>query len=265
MTELASAIYVGRVVHQRFKPRRHRLRYRVFSLFLDLDELSHLDRRLRLFSYNRAGILSFRDADHGNGAERPLRPWVEAQLRAAGIADHAAMIRLLCYPRMFGYVFNPLSVYFCYSVDGTLIALLYEVNNTFGQRHCYLFPVFDSVVTTDSGHLEHSCDKKFYVSPFIPMQGRYQFKVDVPTKSVTMIINNSDPAGYLLHASFVGRRAPLSDRCLLRCLITHPLMTAKVIAGIHWEALRLWLKGVPLVSRPEPPADLVTVVAPEHR
>lgn len=263
MTELASALYVGRVVHQRFKPRRHRLRYRVFSLFLDLDELPHLDRRLRLFSYNRPGVLSFRDADHGDGARRPLRLWVEAQLRAAGIADQAARIRLLCYPRMFGYVFNPLSVYFCYSDGGTLIALLYEVNNTFGQRHCYLFPIVDSV--TDSGLLEHSCEKKFYVSPFIPMQGSYQFKIYVPARSVTLIINNSDPAGPLLHASFVGRRAPLSDRCLLRSLITHPLMTAKVIAGIHWEALRLWLKGVPLISRPMPPAELVTVVAPEQR
>ncbi len=138
---LASCLYVGEVVHQRVRPSRHRLRYRVFSALLDLDELPQLDRRLRLFGHNRLNIFSFLDRDHGDGTGAPLRPWVEHHLERAGIELAGGAIRLLCYPRLFGYVFNPLSVYFCHRADGALAAMIYEVNNTFGERHSYLIPV----------------------------------------------------------------------------------------------------------------------------
>ena len=141
MSAFNSALYVGTVVHQRLKPRRHRLSYRVFSMLIDLDELPQLDRSLRLFRYRRWGALSFHDVDHGDGSDRPLRPWVEACLAEAGIDLNGGSILLLCYPRVFGYVFNPITVYFCRNSDGSVAAIMYEVNNTFRQRHCYLIPV----------------------------------------------------------------------------------------------------------------------------
>lgn len=238
-------LYTGHVVHQRLKPKRHRLSYRVFCLLLDLDQLVETCRGLRLLSYNSLNVFSFFDRDHGPRDGTALRPWVVARLRAAGIADDVAHVRLLCYPRLLGYVFNPLSVYFCYRPDGRVAALLYEVHNTFGEAHTYVIGVDDAA----TGPLRHSCTKAMYVSPFIPMEARYAFSIEPPRDIVKVVINESDADGPLLHASFVGRQAPLSDAMLLRCFFRYPLMTLKVIAGIHWQAFRLWRKGVPLVPR----------------
>jgi len=135
-----STLYVGSVMHRRLRPRRHRLRYRVFWMLLDLDEIERLPRVLRLFSHNRFNAVSFHDADHGDGSATPLRAQVERHLAAAGIALGGGAIRLLCMPRILGYGFNPLSVYFCYQRSGLLAAILYEVHNTFGERHSYLIP-----------------------------------------------------------------------------------------------------------------------------
>ena len=138
---LRSTLYAGTVMHRRVRPRAHRLRYRVFWMLLDLDEIAALPHILRLFSHNRFNAVSFFDNDHGDGSGRPLRAQVEEHLQAAGIAPDGGPIRLLCMPRVFGYGFNPLSVYFCYQRDGSLAAMLYEVHNTFGERHSYLIPV----------------------------------------------------------------------------------------------------------------------------
>jgi DUF1365 family protein len=237
-----SAIYRGLVVHERHRPRKHRLQYRVFSMLLDLDELPGLDRRLRGFGYNRTRIFSFYDKDHGSRDGRPLRSWVEEKLAAKGIDLAGGRVLVLCYPRLFGYVFNPLTVYYCHLSDGRLTALIYEVSNTFDERHCYVVPV-----TAEGTALpEHGCDKAFYVSPFLPMDCRYSFRGCTPHARASVIINQSDREGLLLTASFTGRRAPLSDANLLRCFLAYPLMTFKVIAGIHWEALRLWRKRIPV-------------------
>lgn len=260
MTGLRSALYLGEVVHQRLKPRRHRLAYRVFSLLIDLDELQELDRRLWFFSHNRFNLFSFLDRDHGPGEAGSLRPWVEHHLAAAGITLAGGPIRVLCYPRMWGYVFNPLTVYFCHHREGGLAAILYEVNNTFGGRHTYLIPAAQD----RQGRVVQECSKVFYVSPFNAVTGRYRFRVDPPDQHVSVVINHSDAEGPLLHAAFKGRRAPLTDRALLAAFARYPLMTVKVMAGIHWEALRLWRKGLRLVDRPEPPSTPVTIVtAPE--
>lgn len=253
-----SRIYAGTVAHRRLRPKPHRLRYRVFSLLLDLDEIAALDRGLRLFSHNRFNLFGFHDRDHALGDGAPPRRHVERHLAAAGIDLDGGRIRLLCYPRVLGYVFNPLSVYFCHHRKGDLRAILYEVTNTFGERHGYLIPVDGS----QGSVIRQRCAKALYVSPFMAMAQTYDFRILPPNDDgVTVAIRQEDADGPILDAAFVGEPAqPLTDRTLLRLFVGQPLMTLKVVAGIHWEALRLWRKGVPLVERPAPPANPVTLV-----
>jgi DUF1365 family protein len=251
-----SCLYFGRVTHTRLRPRRHRLSYRVFNVLLDLDELPALHRRLRLFSYNHWNVFNFLDRDHGPGDGTPAREWVEGHLARAGISLAGGRICVLCYPRILGFVFNPISVYFCYHGSGSLAAILYEVHNTFSQRHSYLI----SVGTNQERGVRQRCEKVFYVSPFIAVGGSYRFRVGPPGDRVAIGVTHDDGSGPLLHAAFSGERIGLRDATLVRALVRYPLMTLKVVAGIHWEALKLWRKGVPLVERPAPPAEEVTVV-----
>lgn len=238
-----SAIYRGEVVHERRRPKRYRLRHGVFSLLLDLDELPALDRRLRIFGHNRAAPVSFHDRDHGPATGEPLRPWAEARMRDAGLDPDGGPIRLLCYPRILGFAFNPLSVFFCHRRDGGLAAILYEVRNTFGERHTYVIPVQGPRRAV----IRQSCRKAFHVSPFIGMDAEYRFRILPPGESVAIVIREEDRDGLLLAASFRGDRVPLTGRSLAGCLAAFPLMTLKVVAAIHWHALRLWLKGVRVV------------------
>jgi DUF1365 family protein len=265
---LRSTLYAGIVTHRRLRPRPHRLRYRVFWMLLDLDEIGRLPQRLRLFSHNRFNALSFFDADHGDGSGRPLRHQVEDHLRAAGLAPDGGAIRLFCMPRVFGFGFNPLSVYFCYQRDGSLAAILYEVHNTFRERHSYLIPVerdagAAGVAGAPGVVIDQHCRKGFYVSPFMDMEMSYTFRVAVPDQRVMIAIRAADQDGLLLAAALTGERSALTDLALLRALATHPLLTLKVIGAIHWHALRLLLKGLKLQPRPLPPAAAVTVVNTE--
>ncbi|OYX13143.1 MAG: hypothetical protein B7Z15_08285 [Rhizobiales bacterium 32-66-8] len=255
----ASGLYSGTVLHTRVKPRVHKLRYRVFWTVLDLDELEAVDAGLRLFSRNRFNLLSFHDRDHGDGSQTPLRTQVEQHLAQAGIALEGGKIQLLCMPRVLGYVFNPISVYFCHRRDGALAAVLYEVTNTFGERHSYLIPVSPEEAARGAP-LRQSCDKALYVSPFIGMDIRYDFRVVDPGAMVSLVVRASDPDGLLISASMVGKRAPLTDRAIAHATLTHPLLTLKVMAGIHWEALWIFLKGIGLTRRPEAPRWPVTIV-----
>lgn len=244
----ASAIYRGPVVHQRIKPKRHRLRYSVFSLLIDLDELPDLDRNIGLFGYNRFAPLSFHDRDHGPLDGSAIRPWVERRLSDAGLPVDSGPIRLLCYPRVFGYAFNPLSVFFCYGENETLRAILYEVSNTFHERHTYVIPV-----RSESQVIRQSCDKAMYVSPFIGMDCTYHFRIVAPAERVNIVIRQEDAEGLLLAASFAGKRETLDARSLSAVLLAFPLLTFKIITGIHWEALKLWLKGLKVY--PHTPAE----------
>jgi len=255
----ASCIYRGTVMHRRTRPRQHKLSYAVTSFLLDLDELEDLDTHVVGFAYNRFGLFSLRDRDHGPGFDAPLRPWVEGILAQAGIDIAGGPIRLLCYPRTLGYVFNPLSVYYCYRRQAgreSLAAILYEVTNTFRERHSYLIPVEEG---TDAV-IRQTCSKELYVSPFIDMEMVYNFQVKAPGAELALAINEADQDGTLLYTSFSGRREALTSRASLASFLRFPLLTLKVIGGIHWEALKLWLKGVPLVHHPAPPQKSVSIV-----
>jgi DUF1365 family protein len=237
---MKSAIYSGVTHHARLKPQKHRLRYRLFMMLFDLDELVEMDRRFKLFGHNRAALLSFHDRDHGDRSGAELRPWVEGKLAAAGVAFDGGPIRLLCMPRVLGHVFNPISEFFCYGRDGALRAIIHEVNNTFGESHSYVL----SADTPDAqGLIVQSCDKRFYVSPFQPMDLRYDFRIAPPGEETTTAICVHNAAGPVLTASFHGKREPVSDAALLRQWLAHPLLSMKVLAGIHWEALFIWVKG----------------------
>jgi DUF1365 family protein len=229
-----SAIYEGWVMHRRLTPRHHRFKYRVFSLLLDLEELPGLG--LRFFKHNRGGLLSFHDRDHGDG--RPLRVWLDDLLAREGITADGAR-RVLCYPRILGYVFNPLSVWFCHARDGALKAVIYEVHNTYDERHAYVLPVGD-----DDRLVRHGCAKAFYVSPFLSPDCRYQFRIRPPGADVAVAINEDEAGRPILNASFAGERRALTDGMLAKMLLRYPLMTVKVVVAIHYEAVRLMLKGV---------------------
>ena len=257
---VASGLYPGVVSHTRLRPRRHSLRYRIFMLLLDLDELAALDRRLKLFSLKRFNLTGFDPRKHGDGSAAPLKAQVEAQLAAAGIA-HGGPVRMLAMPRILGMGFNPLTVYFCHRADGALSAILYEVSNTFGERHSYLIPADDQPV------VKQACDKGFYVSPFMDMDLSYAFRVRPPQavevgERVQVLVDVDDAEGRVLATGFVAQRQELTDRSLLHAWLTHPWMTAGVVAAIHWEALFIWLKGEKIRQRPAKPAWPVTVVTP---
>jgi DUF1365 family protein len=238
---LHSALYAGEVMHRRLRPKPHHLRYSVVSALIDLDELPALDAGLRLFGHNRRALFSFHDRDHGDRSGAPLRGWVEDRLAEAGLDGRGGAIRLLCYPRILGFAFNPLTVYFCHDRLQRLIALLYEVSNTHGEKHTYVIPV-----TPDGGPVRQACDKRFFVSPFIAMDCQYQFRVLPPGEKTVIAIAQSDAEGPLLSAVFSGEHRPFSDRQLALTFARQPLMTFKVVAAIHWEALKLWWKGMPV-------------------
>lgn len=239
---MRSGLYTGVVMHRRLRPREHSLRYNVFCLLVDLDEIPFLRGRFRLLGINGPGIMSFRETDHGDGAG-DLKGWATRRLAAEGIDLDGGRIDVLCYPRMFGYVFNPLTVFFCHRRDGALGAILYEVNNTHGERHSYVLPA-----TPGEDVVRHETAKVFFVSPFVPMDCTYRFSIAPPDRRVGVSIAEHDAEGLLLTASFAGTRRELSSGALLKLLFTYPLMTLKVVAGIHWEAIRLLAKGVPFLN-----------------
>jgi DUF1365 family protein len=252
-----SAIYHGQVVHTRFRPVRHQLKHRLMWLLLDLDELPVLSRHLRWFSLNRFNLVDFRDRDHGDGSRTPLRTQIEGQLRRAGMESDGGAIRMLCMPRVLGTVFNPLSVFFCHRADGRLRAMLYEVNNTFGDRHSYLIPVAGA--DADQAVLRQSCAKQLHVSPFMDMAMTYHFRIAPPGERAVVAIEGHDADGPMIAAAFAGRRHALTDANLLRAFIAQPLLGVQVLGAIHWEALKLWRKGVRLRARPLPPAEAVSL------
>ncbi len=247
----AGTLYPGKVMHQRLHPFGHRFSYRVFSLLVDVDRLVDLAALTRLLAVNRAGLLSLHERDHVEEDGQTLRQFADRLLARSGLERPAARILLLAYPRMFGYVFNPLSTYFAYDEQDRLIAIIYAVRNTFDQRHSYVAPVLAGEIS--AAGIRQTRTKVFHVSPFMDMALRYHFRILPPGKTVRVRIHETAGKEPVLAAMFNADAAPLTDAMLARCLVRFPFMTMKVMAGIHWEAFKLWLKGARFRTSPPPP------------
>ncbi len=249
---------IGSIRHARLRPARNRFAYRAWFLRLPLRALERQPWSYRRLARNSRGMFALNDADHGDG--RPLLAWIDDLLRREGIADATGEIWLHTLPRVLGYVFNPVSFWFCERADGGLRAIVCEVNNTFGDRHCYLLAHADGRSIRWGEEL--SAPKVFHVSPFCRVEGRYRFRFLLSNRDARprfiARIDHDDASGPLLQTSIEGELAPLTGARLARTLITHPAFTVGVIARIHWQALRLWLKRVAFVSPPRPPAYGVT-------
>jgi DUF1365 family protein len=239
-----SAIYNGQVIHKRFKPKVHYFKYKIFSLLLDLSELEILDKKVKFFSFNKFNLISFHEKDHGERDGSSLKLWVQQNLKKNNIQDKDIKIKILCYPRIFGFVFNPLSVFYVYNLEDQLISILYEVKNTFGEQHTYIFKVLK-----DSNLIQNNCSKKFHVSPFIDMNCNYFFRLLKPGNKISVIIDQYDSKDKILYASQDGIRSDFDTKQLIKSYLKHPIMTFKIIIAIHYEAFKLWAKGIKFIKK----------------
>jgi DUF1365 family protein len=242
------------VRHVRLRPARNAFAYPAFFLRLPLRSLERTPWRWRWLKRNGAGLFALNDRDHGDG--RPLVDWIDDLLARTGIGDAAGEVWLHTFPRVLGYVFNPVSFWFCERRDGAVRAIVCEVNNTFGERHCYVLAHADGRPLAWGEPV--GAAKVFHVSPFCTVEGRYRFRFLLAARAgaprFIARIDHDDRAGPLIETSIEGRLEPLTDGALLRTFLRRPLFTFGVIARIHWQALRLAVRRVPFHSRPEPPA-----------
>ena len=250
--EPPASLYVGHVMHARSRPVAHRFRYHVFSLLIDLDRLDEADALSPLFGVNRRNLVSFHERDHGRRDGTALSVQARELARLAGVEGEISKVTLLCYPRVLGYAFNPLSVYYVFDQAGEPSCILYEVHNTFFERHTYVAKVAPGEL--DATGLRQTRDKLLYVSPFLGMAMRYEFFLKTPAQSLFLRIGERDERGMTLLATFAAARRRLSTRALLACCLGVPMLGLKVIGAIHVEAARLWLKGLRPLPRPAPPA-----------
>ena len=234
---METCIYKGSVSHRRFKPVKHYFSYKTFSILFDLNELENLQQKISVFSYNKFNLFSFYNKDHGDRSGDSLSDWVKDNLKKNNLNFNISKIKLLCFPRIFGYVFNPLSIFYCYE-NSNLKVVLYEVKNTFNEQHTYIFPIDQR-----SKIISQHCNKKFYVSPFIEMETDYNFRLTEPVERLKVYIKQTDKIGKVLIACQTGKRQTMSTKQLLINFLFHPMMTFKIILAIHFEALRLWKKG----------------------
>lgn len=258
---MTACLYRTRIMHRRHQAPANRFSYQAFGALFDIDRLPDLAREHRLFGYNRAAPVSFHDADHGPRDGSPLRPWLQHQLDRAGVDFKPVRVRLFCIPRVFGHAFNPLSLWFCEDGEGQVRALLCEVHNTFGESHGYLLHEGGASLPDPIGMRR---SKVFHVSPFFPVDGEYRFRIAPPDGHLDVRVElwrNGEPA---LLATQLGERIAFSDRALLRELLATPWITLRVLALIHWQALRLWWRGARFHRKPAPPGAEITAHHPEE-
>ena len=257
------ALYVGAVMHMRLWPVRHQFRYRLFSLLIDIDRVQEACSRLGFLSLNRWNLFSFHERDHGPRDGSPLRPWVDGILAGAGLAMRAARVELLSVPRVAGHAFNPLSLYFCWDERGGLVAVIYEVKNTFGEQHPYVVIFREENAPRKDAWLRHKAVKTFHVSPFLGLDDAcYEFRLLVPGARFALAIRESEGGRPLLHAHHHATRRTLSDGALLRLFFTHPVLGLAITLLIRWQALRLWLAGIKARRKPAPPVCPFTHARP---
>ena len=253
--DAAGHLYTAQVMHRRLVAPLYRFVYRVFYLLLDIDRIDEAARGLRLFSHNRWNLLAFHDRDHGAHEPGALRSWAEGILLAADIDLAGGRIRLLCMPRLLGYAFNPISLWYCEHADGRLRAVIAEVRNTFGEKHCYLLASGGAPMPYSKPYETEKC---FHVSPFFDLVGRYRFTLSEPAQQLRVLIHETRDGVPILDANLACKRRTLSDGNVLKQVLMMPLMTFKVVAGIHWEALKIWLRGGRFHGKPAPPKLEVT-------
>jgi DUF1365 family protein len=241
-----SALYRGRVRHRRLRSPEHRFSYPVWYLLADLDELGELDQRLRFFSHNRFNLTSFDDRDHMGPTAEPVRDKLLRWLRDRGVETAVGRVRLLTQLRILGHVFNPVSFYFVDDLDGRLCHAVAEVNNTFGESYCYLLEVAESSV-------RHEQRKRFHVSPFQPVDGRYRFRITDPEERMSVHIDLLREGGRVFDSTLSLTRRELDGASLLTTVARHPHIGFWTLALIHYQALRLWLKKAPFFPKPEAP------------
>lgn len=240
----------GQVFHRRLRPREHAFAYPSYFLWLPMRSLRA--EPCAALNRNGRGWLSFHDADHGDGGPDALA-WLEQLLATEGVNDADGEVWLQTYPRVLGHVFKPVSFWICERADGSLAAIVVEVNNTFGERHCYLLNGPD----LDWGR-EQVASKVFHVSPFCRVEGRYRFRFLRRDAHVLSCVDHDDDTGPLLITSLAGRLEPLTARGARRAFFAMPALTMMIVARIHWQALKLALKRVPFFSKPQPPERFVT-------
>jgi uncharacterized protein len=259
---MQTCLYSGEVLHHRFAPRVHRLNYRVFQILFDLDQLAETLKPLKLLSLNRFNWLGFNERDHGpvkGDTALPLRERMIAFLTPLDIYDANDRLFLLAMPRVLGFVFNPISLYFVVRPDDGIRGIVYQVNNTFGERHCYVLKVDQA----GSEPMTHGVSKRLHVSPFMDMDMQYRFDITAPDKTFALRILveqlNGAALQRMLLAVFKGERKPLKDKVLRDHLLAMPFMTLKVVWGIHWEALKIFLKGIKYRPGPKTPPDVHSI------
>lgn len=242
-------IYQGEVTHKRVSPVQHKLNYRVFSLMIDVDQLKQVSTRTKLFSVGRWNLFSLCQRDHGYKNDRSISDFAWDIVAQSNLSDRVKRIRMLFYPRILGFAFNPLTTYFCEDSTGEPVLMIYEVRNTFGENLTYVL----AAGPKRNGAYAHGTKKNFYVSPFNDVSGDYHFHIRSEDLEKTVGVALKVDGQPVLRTHFRGKATDLTDKALLHSFFAYPLMTMKIIFGIHWEALRLWRKGMTLTKRPPAP------------
>jgi uncharacterized protein len=257
VTAPALQLWTGQTVHKRFVPFERAFRYDLVLIDIDIDRLSEAEAASPMFRVNRPGVFSFHERDHGGPSRQgSLRAWADGLLARAGVDVQGGFVRLVTFPRHLFYKFAPLSLWYGYSADGALKGIIYEVRNTFGERHCYVAPV-------DAPRAVHSADKMFHVSPFFDVTGRYRFTLRAPAATLDVVVENFVDGARTHFANIKAKPLPATSGNLLKLAARNPLSTFGVTAAIHWQALQLWIKGARYHSRPALPDEAATLAAAE--